>query len=314
MGNKSGKRTNSHYPKLKGMDINMSNYVIITDSSADLTTEQVDSLGVYIAPLTYYLDDVAYSNYPDHHELPISEFYSKIHAGANVHTSAVNPEGFIDFFRPVLDEGKDILYIGFSSGLSTTYQSANIAAQELLESYPERKIFTVDSLCASLGQGLLVYLTVKQKENGATLEEARDYAEKMKDRIIHEFTVDDLGQLKRGGRISGATALIGGMLSMKPMLHVSDDGHLVKHEKNGTIRGRNASIKALAEKAVNWACDEDETPIFISHGDCKEEAELLAKLVSEKLPKKKIEIGHVGPVIGAHSGYGTLAIFIVCAE
>lgn len=289
----------------------MSEYVIVTDSSADLTADQVEELGVIVAPLTYYLNEVPYVNYPDHHEMPISDFYSQVHSGANVKTSAVNPEAFVEFFTPTLEQGKDILYIGFSSALSATYQNGKNAAEELSESHPERKIYTVDSLCASLGQGLLVHLVCKQKEAGATLEEARDYAEKMKDRIVHEFTVDDLGQLKRGGRISGATALVGTMLSIKPLLHVSDDGRLVPV---GKIRGRNASIKALAEKAVAQACDASDTPIFICHGDCLEDAELLAKLISEKLPEKKFVIGHTGPVIGAHSGYGTLAVFVVCAE
>lgn len=289
----------------------MSEYVIVTDSSADLTSDQVKELGVKVAPLTYYLDEVPYVNHPDHSEMPISEFYAKIHGGASVHTSAVNPDGFIDFFKPALESGKDILYIGFSSALSATYQNGKNAAEELSEAYPDRKILTVDSLCASLGQGLLVYLVCKQKEAGATIEEAYAYAEAMKNRIVHEFTVDDLGQLKRGGRISGATALLGTVLSVKPLLHVSDDGRLVPV---GKIRGRNASIKALAEKAIAQACDDSETPIFICHGDCKDDAEMLAKLVSEKLPNKKFAIGHTGPVIGAHSGYGTLAIFVVCAE
>lgn len=289
----------------------MSEFVIITDSASDLPENVVKELGVSVIPLTYFVDNVSYTNYPDHSEMPVAEFYAKLRGGASVHTSAVNPGDFEDFFKPYLEAEKDILYVGFSSGLSSTYQNSKNVAEELSEEFPERKIYTVDSLCASTGGGLLTYLVCKFKETGADIDACRDYAEKMKDRIVHEFTVDDLGQLKRGGRISAATALVGSMLNIKPLLHVSDDGHLVSV---GKVRGRRASIVALAEKTVAAACDENETPIFICHGDCIEDAELLAKLVKEKLPEKEIVIGYTGPVIGSHSGQGTLAIFVVCAE
>ncbi|MBQ9116644.1 MAG: DegV family protein [Clostridia bacterium] len=289
----------------------MSEFVIVTDSAADLPDHCVKSLGVEVVPLTYFVDDVPFTNYPDHSEMPVADFYAKLRAGANVHTSAVNPADFEDAFKVYLEAGKDVLYIGFSSALSATYQNAKNAAEELSEQFPERKIYTVDSLCASIGGGLLVHMVCKYRDTGADIDACRDYAEKMKDRIIHEFTVDDLGQLKRGGRISAATALVGTMLNIKPLLHVSDDGHLVSV---GKVRGRRASIVALAEKAIAAACDEDETPMYICHGDCIEDAELLAKLVNEKLPKKEIIIGYTGPVIGSHSGQGTLAIFVVCAE
>ena len=287
----------------------MAEFVIITDSAADLPDHIVKELGVPVVPLTYFVDDVAYTNYPDHSEMPVSEFYAKLRAGANVHTSAVNPGDFEDTFRPYLEAGKDVLYLGFSSARSCTYQNAKNVADELSEEFTDRKIYTVDSLCASTGGGLFTYLVCKYKENGADIDACRDYAEMMKDRIVHEFTVDDLGQLKRGGRISAATALVGSMLNIKPLLHVSDDGRLVSV---GKVRGRRASIIALAEKTVAAACDESETPIFICHGDCIEDAELLAKLVNEKLPEKEIIIGYTGPVIGSHSGQGTLAIFVVC--
>ncbi|MBR2461197.1 MAG: DegV family protein [Clostridia bacterium] len=289
----------------------MQEFVIITDSAADLPINTVQEINVEVIPLTYFVNEQAFVNTPEHSEMPVSEFYSKLRAGANVHTSAVNPADFEDIFKTYLEAGKDILYIGFSSALSATYQNARNAVQELMESFPERKIYTVDSLCASTGEGLLVYLVCKLKEGGASLEECYEYAEKMKDRICHEFTVDDLGQLKRGGRVSAAAALVGTMLNIKPILHVSDDGRLVPV---GKVRGRRASINVLAEKTIAAACDSAETPIFICHGDCIEDAELLAKLVNEKLPEKEIRIGYTGPVIGAHSGQGTLAIFVVCAE
>ena len=289
----------------------MSEFVIITDSASDLPDKVVKELGVEVIPLTYYVNEEPFTNYPDHSEMPISEFYSKLRGGANVHTSAVNPADFEDAFKVYLEAGKDILYIGFSSALSATYQNAKNAAEELSEEFPERKVYTVDSRCASTGGGLLTYLVCKYKEKGADIDACRDYAESMKDRIVHEFTVDDLGQLKRGGRISAATALVGSMLNIKPLLHVSDDGRLVSV---GKVRGRRASIVSIAEKAIAAACDGNETPMFICHGDCIEDAELLAKLVNEKLPEKEIIIGYTGPVIGSHSGQGTLAIFVVCAE
>ena len=289
----------------------MAEFVIITDSAADLPDHIVKELGVPVVPLTYFVDDVAYTNYPDHSEMPVSEFYAKLRAGANVHTSAVNVAEFEEAFRAHLEAGKDVLYLGFTSALSATYQNGKNAAEELAEEFKDRKIYAVDTLCASIGQGLLVYLTCKQKEQGADIDACRDYAEKMKDRIIHEVTVDDLGQLKRGGRISGFTAIVGTALGIKPLIHISDDGKLVSI---GKIRGRRASIVNIAEKAIAAACDSNETPIFICHGDCIEDAELLAKLVNEKLPEKEIIIGYTGPVIGSHSGQGTLAIFVVCAE
>ena len=289
----------------------MAEFVIITDSAADLPDHIVKELGVDVIPLTYFVDEVAYVNNPDHSEMPVSEFYSKLRAGANVHTSAVNMGDFEDAFRAKLEEGKDILYLGFTSALSCTYQNAKNVADELSEEFPDRKIYAVDTLCASIGQGLLVYLTCKQKDQGADIDACLEYAEKMKDRIVHEVTVDDLGQLKRGGRISGFTAIVGTALGIKPLIHISDDGKLVSI---GKIRGRRASIVHIAEKAIAAACDANETPIFICHGDCIEDAELLAKLVKEKLPEKEIIIGYTGPVIGSHSGQGTLAIFVVCAE
>ncbi|MBQ9116113.1 MAG: DegV family protein [Clostridia bacterium] len=289
----------------------MADFVIITDSASDLPDNVVKEIGVNVIPLTYFVNEQPFVNYPDHSEMPVAEFYAQLRGGAGVHTSAVNPADFEEAFKAYLEAGKDVLFIGFSSALSATYQNAKNAAEELREAFPERKIFTVDSLCASTGEGLLVYLVCKQKEKGASIEECYEYAEKMKDRICHEFTIDDLAQLKRGGRISAATALVGTMLNIKPILHVSDDGHLVSI---GKVRGRRASIVTLAQKTIASACDSSETPIFICHGDCIEDAELLAKMVNEKLPQKEIIIGYTGPVIGAHSGQGTLAIFVVCAE
>lgn len=208
----------------------------------------------------------------------------------------------------ILKEGKDILNLAFSSGLSSTYSASAVAAQELSAEYPERKIYTVDTLCASLGQGMLVYLAARKKQEGASIEEVRDFVEDTKLKQCHWFTVDDLMHLKRGGRVSGATALVGTMLKIKPVMHVDDEGRLINMEK---ARGRKASLNALVEKMAESALNPSEQEIFISHGDCLDDAEYVAERVKERLGVKAVYINHVGPVIGAHSGPGTIALFFL---
>jgi DegV family protein with EDD domain len=210
--------------------------------------------------------------------------------------------------EPLLQAGKDVLVLAFSSGLSTTYNSAVIAAEDLKERYPDRKVYVVDTLCASMGQGLLVYLTAQQKADGKTIEEARDFAEESKRRLCHWFTVDDLNHLKRGGRISAATALVGTMLSIKPVLHVDDEGHLISM---GKARGRQASLKALVDKMEETAIDPGSQTVFISHGDCLRDAETVAAMVKERFGVQNVVISYVGPVIGSHSGPGTMALFFL---
>ena len=219
-----------------------------------------------------------------------------------------------DFMEPmesILRAGKDVLYIGFSSGLSGTYNAGAQAAAELSEKYPERKLYCVDSLCASLGQGLLLWLAWKEKKRGRTIEEVRDWVEDNKLHLCHWFTIDDLMFLKRGGRVSGATAIVGSMLSIKPVMHVDNDGHLIKV---GTARGRKASIKALADEAEKTGIDLKNQTIFISHGDCLEDANYLADIMRARFNVKDVLINYVGPVIGAHSGPGTIALFFLGTE
>ena len=286
----------------------MADFVIITDSSADLPPQIVEKFALTVLPVTFFVDEKPYLNYYDHSAYPVRDFYNTLKAGAKVRTSATNVADFLDTFRPVAESGKDILYLGFSSGLSATFQNGRNALMELSEEFPDRKLLAVDSLCASMGQGLFVYLCCLKKESGASIDECFDYARSLVNRINHEFTVADLDQLKRGGRISAATALVGTVLNIKPMLRVSDEGKLISV---GKVRGRRAAINGLAEKTVAAACDAADTPVFISHGDCLDEAELLAKIVSERLPDKEIVISNIGPVIGSHSGQGTLAIFVL---
>ena len=210
--------------------------------------------------------------------------------------------------RKILDSGRDVLYLAFSSALSTTYQSAVIAADDLREAYPDRKIYVVDSLSASLGQGLLVYLCVQEKRKGRTVDEVHAFAEETKGKVCHWFTVDDLNHLKRGGRVSAAAALFGTMLSIKPVLHVDDTGHLVPVSK---ARGRKASLLALVDRMAESAIDPAEQTVFISHGDCEADAEFVAEEVRRRFGVRDVHINYVGPVIGNHSGPGTLALFFL---
>lgn len=289
----------------------MSNYVIVTDSSADLDQAMVDALGIQVVPLSLNLGGATYRDYPDRRELDPKDFYARLRAGEVATTSAVNIADAREAIEPLLKAGQDVLFLAFSSGLSSSCQSVRLAAQELAEEYPQRKCYVVDTLCASLGQGLLVYLTAKRKEAGATMEEARDYAEDTKLHLCHWFTVDDLQFLKRGGRVSAATAMLGTMLSIKPVLHVDNEGHLINMSK---ARGRQPSIKALVDKAAQLAIEPEGQTMFICQGDCMEDAQYLASLVRERLGVKDIHIGYTGPVIGSHSGPGTLALFFLGRE
>ncbi len=287
----------------------MSNFVIITDSSCDFTPEMVQETGVKSIALSFLLDGRSYKNTPDGSDISFESFYSLLRDKKDVKTSAVNGETFRVYFESELEAGNDVLYVGFSSGLSATYNCAAVAAKELSEQYPDRKIYTVDSLCASLGQGLLVYLAAKKKAEGADIESVRDYCESIKMSVCHQFTVDDLMFLKRGGRISAVTAVAGTMLAIKPVLHVDDNGKLVNIAK---ARGRKASIQSLFEK-MKKTYDGVTKDVFISHGDCIEDAQYLASLIKNEYGVDA-RIGYVGPVIGAHSGPGTLALFYIGSE
>ena len=286
----------------------MSEYVIVTDSSADLTDGMVKELGVEVLPLSFTVKGQTYRNYPDNREMDPGAFYAMLRAGEMATTAAVNVADYTSVLEPLLEQGKDVLVLAFSSGLSASYQSSVIAVEELRARFPERKIFTVDTLCAPLGQGLLVYLAAKKQQAGAAIEEVRDWAEENKLHLCHWFTVDDLHFLKRGGRISAATAVLGSMLHIKPVLHVDDEGHLINM---GKARGRGASLTALVDHMEETAIDPASQVVFISHGDCLADAEKVAGDVKKRLGVKEVVINHVGPVIGAHSGPGTLALFFL---
>ena len=289
----------------------MSDFVILTDSSADLGADMVAQLDIHVLPLSFTIQGVTYHNYPDNHEMDPAVFYSMLRKGEQATTSAVNVAQYTEALEPFLQAGKDVLVLAFSSGLSATYNSSRLAVEELKEKYPDRKLYTVDTLCASLGQGLLVYLAAKEREQGKSIEEVRDWVEAHKLNLCHQFTVDDLHFLKRGGRISATTAVLGSMLQIKPVLHVDDEGHLINIAK---ARGRAASLKALVDKMEITAIDPKDQIVFISHGDCLADAEMVAQMVKDRMGVQQVYINYVGPVIGAHSGPGTLALFYVGTE
>ena len=288
----------------------MRDYVIITDSSCDITPELLTQWEVPCVSLSYKFDEDAASH--GNYDLPFDQFYERMRKGSVARTAAANMDTFHKAFEPYLKEGKDLLYIGFSSGLSTTVNSAAMAAKELLEEYPERKLLVEDTFAASAGFGLLVYLTVQEKRKGASLEEAAKFVEDTRFHLCHWFTVDDLVYLKRGGRVSAAKAFVGGVLNIKPVLHMDDPGHLINMFK---VRGRKASVKALADKYGELAIHPgpDDT-VFISHGDCIEDAKSLERMLAERYGAKVRLITYVGPVIGSHSGPGTLALFFLGRE
>lgn len=284
----------------------MNNYVILTDSACDISPDLLKEWGVYHVPLHFRFND-SDTEYADG-SVDIKEFYDKMRTGGVAKTAAVNVEIFSNLFEEHLKNGMDVLYLGFSSGLSTTYNSARIAAEQLREKYPDRKILTVDTLAASAGFGLLLYLTVEKKNTGAAIEEAAAFAEASKLNICHWFTVDDLVYLKRGGRVSATTAFVGNALGIKPVMHVDNDGHLINITK---VRGRKTAIAALADKYGELAVDRENGRVFISHGDCMKDVQELENLLKTRYNATVDVITNVGAVIGSHSGPGTLALFFV---
>lgn len=289
----------------------MRDYVILTDSSCDLPAELAEKMGIRVVPLSVLVDGTEYMNYLDGREIGFKAFYDKIREGCTATTSAVNIAAFKEAMKAIVDEGKDVLYIGFSSGLSATVGAGINAARELSEEYPGSKIYAVDTLGASLGQGMTVYYAAKKQQEGASIEEVRDFVEQRRLNQAHWFTVDDLNHLKRGGRISPTTAAIGTMLNIKPVMHMDNEGHLVAV---GKVRGRKASLKELVNSMEASVLPGENPTIFISHGDCLEDAEYVASLVREKMGIDDIIINYVGPVIGAHTGPGVVALFFWASE
>lgn len=285
----------------------MAGYRIVTDSTTDITPGMIQDLGITVIPLCFTLEGQTHQNIPGG-GMPIADFYGKLRAGSTSTTAQVNAEEFIEAFSPILEAGEDVLYIAFSSGLSGTCQSAMIAKRQLAERFPGRRVEVFDSLAASMGEGLLVYLAAQQKKAGASLDAALQWLVENVLHLCHWFTVDDLNHLKRGGRVSAATALVGTMLGIKPVLHVDDEGHLVPVSK---VRGRRQSLDELVRKMEETAIDPAGQTVFISHGDCLEDAQYVEKRIREKLGVRDFHMNFIGPVIGAHSGPGTVALFFL---
>ncbi len=284
-------------------------YKIITDSACDIKNEVLNEWGVISLDLCFCFDseDKIYKN----SEMATEEFYKRMKDGGVAKTSAVNPDAFAEAFEKILKAGDDVIYIGFSSGLSTTFNSARIAKEGLAERYPERRIEIIDTLAASAGEGLLVYLATKRRDEGASLDELKTYIEDIKLSLGIWFTVDDLVYLKRGGRISAASAFFGNMLGIKPILHMDETGHLVAMQK---VRGRRTAIDTLINKIESTATDKESCPIFVSHAGCPAEVEAMEATLKAKLGRGFTHVADIGPVIGSHAGPGTIAIFFPASE
>lgn len=283
-------------------------YELISDSCANLTDEMIDEFGVHILSLVVRCEDKEYYSYTKGQITDNQKFYAMMRAGKQLVTSQIDMEQCRSMFEQFLKQGKDILYLAFSSALSGTYNVAAMVAKELAEQYPERRIYVVDSKCASMGQGLLLYYASNLKKQGKSMEEVRDWMEENKKHLCHWFTVDDLNHLKRGGRVSAATALVGTVLGIKPVLHVDDEGRLINMSK---ARGRKASLKALVDRMEQTCIDPEKQMVYISHGDSLDDAKLVEQMVRERLHVKDVKINYVDPVIGAHSGPGTIALFFM---
>ncbi|MBS6194814.1 MAG: DegV family protein [Clostridiales bacterium] len=285
----------------------MSEFVITTDNTADLPYSYYEEHGLEYMYLTYQMDGESFGK---GHELEAKEFYDRIRNGSMPTTSQVNSEEAKDVLRPFLEQGKDVLHLAFSSGLSGTYNSVRLAAEELMEEFPERKVIVIDSLCASLGEGMFVDKAVELKEEGKSMDEIAAWMEEHKLNFCHVFTVDDLFHLHRGGRVSKAAAVVGTMINLKPLLHVDNEGHLIPVSK---VRGRKKSLQGLVslmeERMGSWK--DKNTKVFISHGDCQDDAEYVAKLVKEKLGLETSLINVIGSTIGTHTGAGVVALFFM---
>ncbi|MCL2562644.1 MAG: DegV family protein [Oscillospiraceae bacterium] len=280
----------------------MSEFIIIANNTCDLPEEILKPLDVIVLPLGFNIGDESFK------EMDVVEFYKRIQDGAMPTTNAANIGEYIELYEPALQAGKDVLNLVFSSGLSMTYNAAVMAAQEMSEKYPDRKIYVVDTAAASLGEGLIVRGAAEMRAAGKSIDEVRDWAEDTKLKVAHYFTINDLGHLKRGGRISAAQAVLGGMLGVKPILRVNDTGHLVPMDK---VRGRQAALLKLVDLAKENAVDIANQTVYISHSACEDEAVWLGEQIKEKLGVKDVVISYVGPVIGSHTGVGVIALMCI---
>lgn len=285
------------------------NFAITVDLNCDLPEGYIKEHDIGVMALSFTLDDVHYRG--DSGEISPEAFYKRMREGSMPQTNQVNPTEAIRVFEEYLSKGMDILHIGFSSGLSGSYHSAALAASEILEEYPERTIVTVDSLCASLGMGLLIYKAVQKRDEGMSLEDTASWLEENKLKVCHYFTVDDLNHLYRGGRVSKATAVVGTLLGIKPVLHVDNEGKLVPISK---ARGRKQALLSLVSYMEKLVQTIKNDVVMISHGDCLEDANFVKEQIRARFGIENVMINFVGPTIGAHSGPGTIALFFMGAH
>lgn len=286
----------------------MGNFHIVTESTADLTQELTERFDIVVIPMRFALGDAEFFNYPDNRELSPERFYAMLNAGKVSTTTAINISQFEEAFVPILERGEDILYLAFSSGLSSTLGTSMIVEQQLKERYPQREIVVIDTFAASMGEGLLVCLAALKKQGGASLSEVADWVRRNISKLCQWFTVDDLIYLYRGGRVNAITAHVGTALGIKPILHVDDAGHLIPVSK---VRGRKQSIEALADKIEELGTDISDQMIFISHADAADAASMLADIVKRRFSPKEIQIAPIGPVIGSHAGPGAVTLFFM---
>lgn len=282
---------------------------IVTDSSCNLLDEMIEEFGLHILPLRFMTDGETFQSYTQGEKSDLQRFYTMMREGKVFTTSLPNQQDSEKLLHGILSSGRDVLYIGFSSGLSGTYEATAGMLDSLRSEFPARKIFHVDTRAASMGEGLLVYKAACLARDGASIEETHSWVEANKFNLAHWFTVDDLMYLFRGGRVSRTSAWAGSLLNIKPVLHMDNAGHLIPMEK---VRGRKKSIQALFDHMQESAIQPvSEQTVFISHGDCEDDANHLADMIREKLGVTDIRINYVDPVIGAHSGPGTLALFFL---
>ena len=287
-------------------------FEIVTDSSSNLVEEMIDDFGLHVLPLTFMVDGEEYQSYLKGQHTDLKQFYTMMREGKVITTSLPNLAESEALMRGLLEQGRDILYLGFSSGLSGTFEATELLMRDLAAEFPERTLCAVDTLAASGGEGLLVWHAVQRARAGASIGEVRDWVEENKLHLAHWFTVDDLMFLFRGGRVSKTAAWAGTMLNIKPVMHVDDEGHLIPLEK---VRGRKKSLNALVDHMEKSAVQPiDQQMVFITHGDCLEEAEYVADQVKQRFGVPEVVINYVDPVIGAHSGPGTMALFFLASE
>ena len=286
----------------------MRDYIIVTDATSDIPNEMANELNVKVVPMSFSLGEKNYNHYPDYRELDIKTFYDKQRAGQTSLTTQINVAVYLDFFEEIIKSDKDVLYISFSSALSSTYQSSVLAAKELNEKYPDFKIITIDSKAATLGETLLVKLAAQKKSEGMNIEDLSKWVDDNHLKVCHYFTVDDLNHLKRGGRMTAMTAFIGTALDIKPILHVNDEGKLIPLDK---VRGRKKALKVLFNYLAELSENLEEQTVFIGHGDCIEDARNLESLIKEAYKVKEVIIHPIGPIIGSHTGPGAITLFFL---